>query len=173
MRQIIIPFLVLSIICVATPAMAQEEIAAPHEVHASFESLKGKLPWPVRKGSIVDANSRVPGWVRKNDTSGRAYFMCPKDAPVNAVKDGIVASVYTVEGKKIVTVKHGVYTTVYANLADAVVQQGESVITGQTVGMVQNDEIGQGILDFQIWKAKNAARGHYNMKVVDWLITKQ
>ena len=48
----------------------------------------------------------------------------------------------------VVMVRHGAYITVYANLRNVSVRQGQKVGTGQTLGTVGSD----GVLQFQLRK---------------------
>lgn len=103
----------------------------------NFELNRGKLPWPVLKGSIVEAYGKNP-----HPTLAGVYtnnngidIGAPKSAQVRAVFEGEVTSVINISGAgKCVIIKHGNYRTVYSNLQEAYVSVGSKVSTKQSIG---------------------------------------
>jgi septal ring factor EnvC (AmiA/AmiB activator) len=72
---------------------------------------------------------------------------------VRAVYDGEVGTVASIPGlNKIVFIKHGDYTTVYAKLAKVTVKAGQTVKANQVLGEVYTDKNGTSELQFQIWQ---------------------
>ena len=106
-------------------------------LNKSFESNKGKLPWPVERGSITEgfgrnAHPTLPNVYTNNNGID---ISAPKSAQVRAVFEGEVTSVLNIPGAgKVVIIKHGNYRTVYSNLQDTYVQAGSKVNTKQSIG---------------------------------------
>jgi murein DD-endopeptidase MepM/ murein hydrolase activator NlpD len=76
-------------------------------------------------------------------------------AEAQAVFNGVVTRVFVVPGyNNSVIVRHGNYLTVYSNLSQVYVKQGDKVKTRQSLGKVFTDtEDGNStILHFQLWK---------------------
>lgn len=102
-----------------------------------FASNKGKLPWPVEKGTITENYGRNPHPTVKNiyTQNNGVDISTPKNATVRAVFEGEVTSVFNIPGAgKVVIVKHGNYRTVYSNLQDVYVSKGSKIITKAPIG---------------------------------------
>jgi septal ring factor EnvC (AmiA/AmiB activator) len=103
----------------------------------SFEGSKGKLPWPVDKGTITEgfgknAHPTLEGVFTNNNG---VDISAPKNAQVRSVYEGEVTSVLNIPGAgKVVIIKHGNYRTVYSNLQDTYVKTGTKVSTKQAIG---------------------------------------
>lgn len=111
----------------------------------SFESNRGKLPWPVAKGSITEnygknAHPTLPNVYTNNNGID---IGAPKNSQVRAVFDGEVTSVLNIPGAgKVVIIKHGAYRTVYSNLQEAYVSVGDKVSSKQAIGSLLADDEG-------------------------------
>ena len=111
----------------------------------SFESNRGKLPWPVAKGSITEgygknAHPTLPNVFTNNNGID---IGAPKNSQVRAVFDGEVTSVLNIPGAgKVVIIKHGAYRTVYSNLQEAYVSVGDKVSSKQAIGSLLADDEG-------------------------------
>jgi murein hydrolase activator len=107
------------------------------ELSKNFEGNKGKLPWPVEKGTITEgfgknAHPTLPNVTTNNNGID---ISAPKSAQVRSVFEGEVTSVLNIPGAgKVVIIKHGNYRTVYSNLQDTYVQTGSKVNTKQAIG---------------------------------------
>lgn len=113
----------------------------------NFESNRGKLPWPVAKGTITEGYGKNPHPTMANvfTNNNGIDIGAPKNAQVRAVFEGEVTSVLSIPGAgKVVIIKHGNYRTVYSNLQDAYVSVGSKVTTKQTIGSLLPD--GEGSL---------------------------
>lgn len=113
---------------------ATKEAAA---LSKSFEGNRGKLPWPVDKGTITEKFGKNPHPTLKNvETNNRGIdISAPKNAQVRAVFEGEVTSVLNIPGAgKVVIIKHGNYRTVYSNLQDTYVTAGQKVTTKKVIG---------------------------------------
>lgn len=112
----------------------------------SFETNRGKLPWPVAKGTITESYGKNahPTLTGVYTNNNGIDIGAPKNAQVRAVFDGEVTSVFTILGAgKVVIVKHGNYRTVYSNLQEVFVSQGARVTTKQIIGSLLADDNGK------------------------------
>ncbi len=108
----------------------------------NFQENKGRLPWPVERGIITSHfgvhNHPVLKYVRENNTDIEITSSGPE--PVRAVFKGTVARVFSITGANMsIIVKHGRFYTVYSNLVNVQVKQGDNVDTKQVLGTVFSD----------------------------------
>lgn len=126
------------------------------KLSASFEGNKGKLPWPVDKGSITERFGKNPHPTLKNVTTNNRGIdiSTPKNAQVRAVFRGEVTSVLNIPGAgKVVIIKHGNYRTVYSNLKDTYVVSGAKVATKKVIGsLLSKDKQNISVAHFEIHK---------------------
>lgn len=121
------------------------------KLNASFESNRGKLPWPVDNGfvSIHFGRYEIEGTNLKGDNPGITIATQSSGVPVKSVFNGEVAAVANLGDGMMVTVRHGKYFTVYSNLTSVSVGKGMDVATGQAIGKVgQSDDGSGGQIDF-------------------------
>ncbi len=103
----------------------------------SFEGNKGKLPWPVDKGSLTEGFGKNAHPTLDNvfTNNNGIDISSPKNSQVRAVFEGEVTSILSIPGAgKVVIIKHGNYRTVYTNLQDTYVKTGAKVTTKQAIG---------------------------------------
>jgi murein hydrolase activator len=103
----------------------------------NFENNKGRLPWPVEKGTITEGFGKNAHPTLDNvfTNNNGIDISSPKNAQVRAVFEGEVTSVFSIPGAgKVVIIKHGNYRTVYSNLQDVYVSIGTKVNTKQVIG---------------------------------------
>ena len=101
-------------------------------LNKSFEGNRGRLPWPVDKGTITESFGQNPHPTLKNVTTNNRGIdiSAPKNAQVRAVFEGEVTSILNIPGAgKVIIIKHGNYRTVYSNLQDSYVSIGQKVST--------------------------------------------
>ena len=121
------------------------------KLNASFESNRGKLPWPVDNGvvSIHFGPYEVEGTKLRGDNPGITIATPSAGMAVKSVFDGEVAGVYNMGDGMAVTIRHGKYFTTYSNLTSVSVGKGMDVATGQAIGKVgQSDDGSGGQIDF-------------------------
>lgn len=123
---------------------------------ANFTSNRGKLPWPVERGIIVSPYGEQPhpvlrGITIKNDGVDIAT---QKGAVARSCFEGQVSAIIRIPGAgRAVVVRHGEYLTVYGNLNEVFVAQGQTLATKEMIGTVRTDATDdQTILQFQLWK---------------------
>jgi murein hydrolase activator len=130
---------------------AEEKVLA-----ANFVANRGKLPWPVEKGYVTLGYGTQPHPIDKSLTikSNGVRIATEKDAKVRAVFDGEVSAVLKMKNvNPIVMVRHGDYLTIYKNLSEVYVKEGDKVSTKQVIGEVfTNPSNGETILNFSISK---------------------
>jgi septal ring factor EnvC (AmiA/AmiB activator) len=134
----------------------------------NFAANKGKLPWPIERGVIsetfgVHQHPVLKGVKTKNN--GIDIVSAP-DAQARCVFDGKVVSITSITTTNIaVIVKHGEYFTVYSNLDNVYVKQGDEVKTKEVIGRVHTSLKGNTELHFEVWMGKNTQNPAY------WIIT--
>ena len=112
-------------------------------LNLSFETNKGRLPWPVEKGTITEgygkhAHPRIPNLYTNNNG---VDITTHKNANIRAVFEGEVTSVLSIPGAgKVIIIKHGNYRTVYSNLKEVYVSSGSKVSTKQSIGALLPSE---------------------------------
>ena len=116
-------------------ALGPIEAATLSAISSAFATSKGNLPWPVQ-GVITDEfGTRVhPVYKTRTPNPGIEIAASPA-APVRAVHSGVVNRILVMPGYgTCITVSHGDYTTVYCNLSEVGVREGQRVIRGQSIG---------------------------------------
>jgi murein hydrolase activator len=131
----------------------------PEEKLASdkFEQNKRRLPWPVERGVITDHFGVHEHPVLKNIQvkNNGIDISTIAGTRARAVFAGEVSRVFMVTGGNMaVIIRHGKYLTVYSNLVNVQVKQGQKVLTKQTIGTIgtDNEEESKTVLKFQIWR---------------------
>jgi septal ring factor EnvC (AmiA/AmiB activator) len=132
-----------------------------------FSQNRGRLPWPVSRGVISMAHGRqdVPG-LRDVEIENPGISIVTEDkAVVQAVFEGKVSRVMLMAGGNLcVLVKHGEYFSVYVNIGDLKVKEGDQVKIKQEIGRaMRGGKEGNPELIFQIWK------GRENLDPEKWL----
>ncbi len=129
-----------------------------------FRSNKGKLPSPLSRGGTVVRNFGTQRDGRIETYNNGLDIAAPRQAEVQCVFQGIVKQVRTIEGKQLVLVQHGNFYTVYANLGQISVKNGQTLKTSDKIGLIATDPVSQqAILHFEIWLQRNA------VNPLDWL----
>ena len=119
-----------------------------------FSQNKGKLPWPVKKGSITGYFGRQEHPTIKGIkiTNNGIDIRTGKGAEVYAIFEGKVAGTQFIPGyKHTVIIQHGNYYSVYSNLEQIFVKRNDIIKNGQRVGVVGTK---QPDLHFEIWQEK-------------------
>jgi len=121
-----------------------------------FAKNKGKLPWPTHSGFISSKYGVHPHPVAKRTKvrNDGIDITTEKESKCYSVFNGKVSEVFNFPGlNNILMIRHGEYLTVYANLLKVFVRKGESVKTGQSVGLIYTDpDEKKTVLKFQVWK---------------------
>ncbi|CUS98895.1 Septal ring factor EnvC, activator of murein hydrolases AmiA and AmiB [Candidatus Kryptobacter tengchongensis] len=123
------------------------------KVEGNFAKLRGKLPWPVDDGKIINHFGEQIHPVLKTVTLNYGVDIAvPEDSPVKAVADGVVSKIFWLPSfENLIIITHdGGFRTVYANLSDIFVSEGETVKSGQVIGK-SGDSVEGSIVHFEIW----------------------
>lgn len=125
---------------------------------ASFESNKGKLPWPVTSGVVTKKYGKTahPTQSKVVVVNNGIDISTEQGANALCVFDGQVSTVFNTGTANVVMVRHGTYFTLYANLDKVFVKSGDKVKTGQKLGVVHtgaSDNVTT--LHFEVWNDKN------------------
>ena len=135
-------------------AMTQSE----RTLSSSFAGNKGKLPYPLR------GNYKVVGFFGVHQHKELSKIVINNNGidiettsgnEARAVFDGIISRIFTLPGyNNSIIIRHGNYLTLYSNIEQVYVKQGDKVNTGQTLGKIYTDkEKGNStLLHFEIWK---------------------
>lgn len=126
----------------------------------SFESNKGRLLFPVSgRYKIVRPFGRHqhPDLPHVTTDNGGIDIEVAPGGNARAVYEGTVSAIFRQPGfNTIVMVRHGNYLTIYANLSDIMVKNGDKLKQGQTIGRVYSDpdDDNRSILHFELRKEK-------------------
>jgi septal ring factor EnvC (AmiA/AmiB activator) len=124
-------------------------------IAANFEANRGRLPWPLDKGVIIQGFGRQRHPVVKTTTiqSNGVTIATAPATQVRAVFEGEVMSVVTFKGSNpSVLIRHGNYITVYKNLGKLYVKKGDKVKAKEAIGEVfTNQQTGQTEIQFSIF----------------------
>jgi len=122
------------------------------KLNASFESNRGRLPWPVDQHfvSIHFGRYEIEGTHLSGDNPGITISTPSPGATAKSVFEGDVVGVFNMGDGMAVTIRHGKYFTTYSNLSSVSVHKGDNVNTGQAIGRVGADDEGGsgGKMDF-------------------------
>ena len=122
----------------------------------NFELNKGKLPWPVSRGVVIQRFGTQPHPVVKTAKikSNGIVIATEKSAKVKTVFKGQVLSVLKFRGSNpTILIQHGNYITAYKNLSKVFVSKGDLLESGQAIGEVfTNKTNSQSTIQFSIFK---------------------
>ncbi len=139
-----------------TKVTAPELTAEAEAVGADFSSSRGKLPWPVVKGVICQPygeyeHPAIKGFMMNNNG---VEICTSKGTQARSVFEGEVTSIaVSPTGGKLIIIRHGEYLSVYSNIGDVFVKQGDKVNIKQAIGTIL-DEDGKTSMNLQIWKGQ-------------------
>lgn len=131
-----------------------QEIAATRSLSNKFENNKGRLPWPVKEGIVIEAfgqhNHPVFKHIQLPFNNG-VNISTSLNAQVLAVFDGLVKQILVMPGyNQCVLVQHGNYYTFYTKIEKVRVSTGDKISTGDVIGILAESE-GNSVLHFQLW----------------------
>jgi len=126
------------------------------ELSKNFVLNKGKLPWPVIRGVVIQKFGTQPHPVVKTAKikSNGIVIATTKDEKVKTVFEGVVLSVLQFKGSNpTILVQHGDYITAYKNLSKVYVKKGDRVLSNQNIGEVfTNNSTGKSTIQFSVFK---------------------
>lgn len=121
----------------------------------NFQANKGRLPWPVEKGIVISrfGKQRHPVVKSVYVSYKGVRISTEKGAKARAIFDGKVLAVQIIKGgNKSVLVQHGDYISVYNNLDQVSVKEGQSVKGKQELGVIfTNKATNETVIKFNIY----------------------
>ena len=126
------------------------------ELSKNFNLNKGKLPWPVIRGVVVQrfGTQRHPVVKTATIKSNGIIIATRPNEKVRTVFEGTVLSVLQFKGSNpTVLIQHGNYISAYKNLSKVYVKKGEKVFSSQNIGEVfTNSSTGKSTIQFSIFQ---------------------
>ncbi len=122
---------------------------------ASFSLNKGKLPWPLKTGTVTKKFGKRPHPVFPGITENCSgvEITTSKNSEARAVYKGKVSGIQKIKGGNIgVYIKHGSYVTLYYNLKKVYVKKGQDVSSKDILGAIATNSEGKTILKFYLYK---------------------
>ena len=124
---------------------------------ANFVANKGKLPWPVEKGIVIQRYGTQPHPVVKTTmikSNGVTIATTPK-SEARAVFEGEVMTILSFKGSNpTILIKHGNYITTYKNMGKVYVKKGDKVNAKQPIGEIfTHPQTGKTTLQFSVFNA--------------------
>ncbi len=124
------------------------------KLSGSFESNKGNIPWPVKKGMIVEGFGSHPHPTIKGVTlpfNNGVNIAAPAQSQVLCVFEGVVKQIIVIPGySNCVLVEHGKFFTFYCKLGKVNVKNGQKVSQGTVIGTIDNNQDSPEI-HFELW----------------------
>jgi septal ring factor EnvC (AmiA/AmiB activator) len=126
----------------------------------NFERNQGRLPWPTTNGFISGHFGIHEHPVLKHVTTNNKgiYIQTPAGSSARAVFEGVVTQRMLIPGSNnMVIIQHGNYRTVYANLTQIYVKEGDHVSAKQPIGKIYTDDESDNKTElyFQVWNGRN------------------
>jgi murein hydrolase activator len=128
----------------------------------SFEENKGRLPWPVEKGIVTSKfgpqKHPVLNYVNENNIG--IEITSYGKTEVRAVFKGQIVKIFAIQGANAsIILRHGKYFTVYQNMVNIKLKQGDMVNTKDLIGEVycEADNGNRSILKFMIFLEKQGS----------------
>ena len=126
----------------------------------NFERNIGRLPWPTSNGFISGHFGIHEHPVLKHVTTNNkgVYIQTTSGSSARAVFEGIVTTRFSMPGSNNgIIIQHGNFRTVYANLTQIFVREGEHVSAKQAIGKIYTDDDNgnKTELYFQVYKDRN------------------
>jgi septal ring factor EnvC (AmiA/AmiB activator) len=133
-----------------------------------FSNNRGRFPWPVQRGVITDHFGEHPHAVLKYVIIRNSGIDITTQAntKARAIFKGEVTKVVAIPGGNMaVIIRHGKYLSVYSNLSEVFVKDGQKVDIKEEIGSIftDQDEDNKTILKFQLW------RENTKLDPEDWL----
>jgi len=138
----------------AAPARKSAELENTPEVtrvSVGFENNRRNIPWPVDVGTVTSGFGRrkIEGTSLYEENIG-ITIQTREGQAIKAVFEGVVTSVFDVDGSATVTIQHGKYFTTYYNLSVVSVTKGARVSMGQAIGKAGTNDYGDGEIIFVV-----------------------
>lgn len=123
----------------------------------SFQNLRGKLDWPIKRGEVVRKFGENKNTKLKTVTQNYGIdIKAGSDVNVKAVAEGYVSAISWIPGYgSVIIITHKEeYRTVYGHLTDIKIEEGDKVKRGALLGKV-NESLEGKLLHFEVWSERN------------------
>ena len=121
----------------------------------NFTANKGRLPWPVEKGVVIQQFGTQPHPVVRTTMikSNGVTIASSPNAVARAVFEGEVMTILSFKGSNpTVLIKHGSYITTYKNIGKLYVKKGDKVRAKQAIGEIfTHPQTGKTTLQFSVF----------------------
>jgi septal ring factor EnvC (AmiA/AmiB activator) len=152
---------------IAKAKRSKKVIKEELQLTSDFGGNKGKLPWPVKGGTVVSYfgihEHPIYKGIKIKDDGITISSGCNID--VFSVFDGVVSRIFGIKGANLaIIIRHGDYLTVYSNIQNLSVNIGEKVKANQVIGKsycTNNENISN--VQFGVWHELN------KLNPMDWL----
>ena len=142
----------------STERIPKKEAKVNKELSTSFSANRGRLPWPCDQGFISGSfgEHAHPALEHVKVKNNGIDIMTEHGSAVKAVFAGKVSRVMSLPGlNNIVIIRHGEYLTVYSNLDEVRVHDGQEIAVKETIGKVHaNSGEQKSELHFELWHGK-------------------
>lgn len=122
---------------------------------ANFVANKGKLPWPVEKGVVVQRFGTQPHPVVKTTMikSNGVTIATTPNAVARSVFEGEVMTILSFKGSNpTILIRHGNFITTYKNMGKVYVKKGDKVKAKQPIGEIfTHPQTGKTTLQFSVF----------------------
>lgn len=126
------------------------------KLSGNFEQNKGKLPIPITGPYLIVGEYGVQNVAGMKDVKQKNLgidIQGGANAQARAVFDGTVSSIFQHgKGQIGVIIRHGAYMSVYCNLSETRLKNGDKIKTQEIVGNIQTSDNGMPVLHFQLHK---------------------
>ena len=152
-----------------TPSSSKTYSETPEsaKLSGSFESNKGNLPWPVKRGMIVEGFGEHPHPTIKGvklPFNNGVNIAAPKGSQVLCVFEGVVKQILVIPGySNCVLVEHGKFFTFYCKLGKVSVKNGQKVSQGTVIGTIDSNQESPDI-HFELWMGTQKQNPEYWLK---------
>jgi len=123
-------------------------------VAGSFEARRGKLRWPVDKGTLTArfGNQEHPTLRTVTQNTGIDISVTPGTS-VRAIADGEVSKIHWLPsyGNLVILNHRNGFRTVYAHLSEIDVDEGMKIMEGDSIGKT-GESLGGSLLHFELYK---------------------
>ena len=122
------------------------ETARERNIETSFTRMQGRLPVP------VNGDYKVARRYGEQIINGVSFvnkgitFQVSSNETIHSIYEGTVSSIFSYAGSLVVMIRHGYYISIYVNLKSINVKREQIVQSGETIGIVNDDNH----LDFQL-----------------------
>ncbi len=140
-------------------------------VSDNFAENKGKLPWPLERGVITGHFGEQPHPVLPGITivNNGIDISTTQGSSARTIFEGTVTRVISIPGANYaVIIRHGEYLTVYSNLAEVYVRNGQQVSARERIGIIATDPADSNTyVHLEVWHQNN------KLNPADWISSYQ